>query len=198
MKLRGILLCGGASTRFGANKLLEILPAPSNERPGERLPMAAISARAFVAALDRVLAVTRPGERELRGILESQGCEVMESDRALEGLGASLAAGVEATAGADGWIVGLGDMPFISPDTIRAVRARLEAGALVAAPVDRSGRRGHPVGFSAALRAELLSLTGDQGARALVTRHRDGLVAFAVEDDGIFRDIDRREDVSGA
>jgi molybdenum cofactor cytidylyltransferase len=197
VELRGILLCGGASTRFGSNKLLEILPAPLNERPGERLPMAAITARAFVSALERVLAVTRPGQRELRQVLEAQGCEVMETDRALEGLGASLAAGVAGSAGADGWIVGLGDMPFIAPESIRAVRSRLEAGALVAAPVEASsGRRGHPVGFARALREELLALATDEGARTIIARHAGAFVPVLVEDPRIFRDIDRREDLA--
>src|SRR5207248_1664353 len=86
--LRVLLLCGGASVRFGRNKLIEKI--------GERSePMALVSARAYFGA-GRVLAVTRTGERELRALLEAAGCEVMESDRSIEGLGASLAAGVEA------------------------------------------------------------------------------------------------------
>jgi molybdenum cofactor cytidylyltransferase len=194
--VRGILLCGGASTRFGSEKLMEVIAAPSNERPGERLPMGAISARAFVAALDRVLAVTRPGAAELRELLEAQGCEVMETDRALEGLGSSLAAGVEACGDADGWIVGLGDMPFIAPETIRAVHARLREGAPIAAPVDGAGTRGHPVGFSKRFRAELLALRGDEGARGVLARHRGELAEVVVDDPGIHRDIDRREDLA--
>jgi molybdenum cofactor cytidylyltransferase len=195
VELRGILLCGGASTRFGADKLLEVISVPSNERPGERMPMAAASARSYVSALDRVLAVTRPGQGALRALLEAQGCEVMETDRALGGLGESLAAGVEACAAADGWIVGLGDMPFIAPATVEAVRHALEKGALVAAPFSAPGKRGHPVGFAARLRAELLAISGDEGARTVIERHRAALVEVTVDDPGIHRDIDRREDL---
>ena len=193
---RGLLLCGGASTRFGSNKLLEVIAAPSNERPGDELPMAALAARALVSAVHRVTAVIRPGQPEVRALLAAQGCEVVETPRALEGLGASLAAGVAASPGDDGWIVALGDMPFIDPLTIRAVAAAIENGALVAAPVDASGRRGHPVGFGRALREDLASLCGDEGARSVVERHREALHAVRVDDPGIFRDIDRREDLT--
>jgi molybdenum cofactor cytidylyltransferase len=189
LDIRGILLCGGASTRFGADKLVEILP-------GADAPIAVVSARACRAAMGRVLAVVRPGARTLRELLEAQGCEVMETDRALAGLGSSLAAGVEAAADADGWIVALGDMPFVAPPTIAAVRDRIASGTLIAAPVASQRRHGHPVGFHAHLRSELLALTGDEGARSIVARHRADLVEVEVDDEGIYRDIDRREDLS--
>jgi molybdenum cofactor cytidylyltransferase len=98
---------------------------------------------------------------------------------------------VSATDRADGWIVALGDMPLVSPATIRAVRDALVDGALLAAPVARaSGARGHPVAFSAALRPELLALDGDVGARGIVERHRDELRILPTEDPGIVIDLD--------
>ena len=191
MEIRGLLLCGGASVRFGRDKLLE----PLGDR---RHPIAAVSAHALVAAMGRVLAVTRTGRADLRAMLEGAGCEVIETDRSLEGLGSSLAAGVEASAGAGGWVVALADMPFIDVATIRAVRAAVEEGALIAAPVDRaSGRRGHPVGFAARLREELSAIRGDEGARSVIERHRDSVCLISVGDPGVVRDIDRPCDLSG-
>ena len=189
MDVRGLLLCGGASLRFGRDKLLERI-GPAGEA------MAVISARTLIAASDRVLAVTRPGSRELRTLLEQEGCEVIESDRTLGGLGSSLAAGVEASAGAGGWLVALADMPFIRSHTVHAVRDALAAGALIAAPRDRaSGTRGHPVGFAPALREELVAIRGDEGARSVIQRHRDAVRLVEVDDAGILRDIDRPEDL---
>ena len=182
-----MLLCGGASVRFGRDKLVETIG-------GE--PMAVVSARALVGAMGRVLAVTRPGRQDLRDVLEAAGCEVMETDRALDGLGSSLAAGVEASADADGWVIGLADMPSIREATIRAVRAAMEQGALIAAPADRaSGARGHPVGFRSAFRQELIALRGDEGARSVIQRHRDAIRLVAVDDPGITHDVDRPEDL---
>ena len=190
MDVRGLLLCGGASVRFGRDKLLEKIG-----EAGE--PMALVSARHLLASADRVLAVTRTGRGDLREVLESLGCEVVETDRALEGLGSSLSAGVEASAEADGWIVTLADMPFILPGTIHAVRSAIEAGARIAAPRDRaSGKRGHPVAFAAALREELLAIRGDEGARSVIQRHLDQVRLVEVDDAGIARDIDRPEDLA--
>ena len=188
MNLRGLLLCGGASVRFGRDKLSEKI---------DGVPMAVVSARPLVDAMGRVLAVTRPGRHDLRAFLEAAGCEVMETDRALEGLGSSLAAGVEASADADGWVIALADMPSIREQTIRAVRSALEEGALIAAPSDRaSGARGHPVGFRSALRQELLDLRGDEGARSVIQRHRDAIRLVAEDDPGITHDVDRPADLA--
>ena len=69
---------------------------------------------------------------------------------------------------ADGWLIALADMPFVRPETIRAVLAALAKGAAIAAPSYR-GERGHPVGFARAFYEELSTLKGDAGARELDT-----------------------------
>jgi molybdenum cofactor cytidylyltransferase len=139
------------------------------------------------------LAVIRPGDGALRYALTQEGCTVLESERSREGMGESLADGISATRDAAGWIVALGDMPFIAPRTVALVRAQLEIGALLAAPVDAQGRRGHPVGFGSTLREALLALRGDTGARLVVSHHHDELVPVPVDDPGIFIDIDTPE-----
>lgn len=177
-----MLLCGGASRRFGGNKLLE----------GDE-PLAARAARNLMQGTGQVLAVVPLGQTGLRELLEPLGCEVLETDRTSRGMGASIAAGIEASAQSTGWVVALGDMPLIRPDTVRRVRRAIEEGAALAAPF-ADGRRGHPVGFSARLREELLLLDGDAGAREVITRHGERMERIASDDPGIFVDIDTRED----
>lgn len=192
MEIRALLLCGGASRRFGSDKLLAAIPGEEAEGP-----IAARSARNLLEGAGNALAVIPLGAKGLRETLEAVGCEVVESDRTALGMGASLAAAVTATDRADGWIVALGDMPLVAPATIHALRDLLAEGALLAAPVARaSGRRGHPVAFSAALRTELLALDGDIGARGIVERHRDDLRILATEDPGIVIDLDTAAQVS--
>ena len=88
-------------------------------------------------------------------------------------------------------------MPFIREGTMHAVHQALAAGALIAAPRDRvSGARGHPVGFAAGLRDELIAIRGDEGARSVIQRHRDAVQLIEVDDAGITRDIDRPEDLA--
>ena len=185
MGIAGVLLCGGASSRFGSDKLV-----------AGREPIAVRAARNLIAGAGHALAVIPLGRGALREALEAAGCEILESDRTARGMGASLAAGVESTARADGWIVALGDMPGVRVGTITAVRAALERGAAIAAPFDAHGRRGHPVGFSARLRDELLALDGDIGAREVLRRHAEAIEAIATDDPGIFIDIDTPADLS--
>lgn len=184
MEIAALLLCGGAARRFGADKLL-----------AGAVPLAVRAANNLHAGGGRVLAVIPPARAELREHLEAAGCEILETDRTARGMGASIAAGVEATATRGAWIVALGDMPLVAPETIAAVRAALEAGATIAAPYDGGGRRGHPVGFSASLRDELLALDGDTGARAILERHAALIVKVRSDDPGIFVDIDTPQDL---
>lgn len=184
--IAGILLAAGAGSRFGGEKLLHPLE--------DGVAIAAHAARSLLAATSDVVAVVRWGDFPLYDMLEQEGCQVTMFQGAARGMGASLAHGVAQARGADGWVVALADMPRISPDTMRAVMAALEEGALIAAPVCK-GERGHPVGFGAALREELLALDGDQGARTVVERHRDALKLVECEDEGIFYDIDRKADL---
>jgi molybdenum cofactor cytidylyltransferase len=166
---------------------------------GDQLPMVVHAARNLRQGAGNALAVIPRGATELRRILEDAGCEILESDDTRRGLGASLAAGVAHVPGASGWIVALGDMPFVRAATIASVRSALEGGAVVAAPVlTATGVRGHPVGFSGALKDELLVCDGDEGARSVIERHRAALVSVAVDDRGIVIDIDTPEDLDAA
>lgn len=184
--IAGLLLCGGAGRRFGADKLLA----------GEE-PIVARAARNLRAGAGNALAVIPLRRPSLHAVLESAGCAILETDRTHEGMGASLAAGVEAAAAAQGWIVALGDMPLVDPRTIEAVRRALERGAPMAAPYDRAGRRGHPVGFARGLLADLLALGGDVGARDLLARHACMVERVVTDDPGIFVDIDTKADLEG-
>ena len=188
---RVLLLAGGRASRFGSDKLL----APVN-RAGNARPMAEHAARNAIEGAGGALAVIPPNAAALRAVLERAGCQIVESARTARGLGASIAAGVAHAADAQGWIVALADMPFIAPGTFAAVSAALGKGASIAAPVSPSGERGHPVGFSRALQAELLALDGDQGARVILQRHAGDIVALEVDDPAILFDIDTPQDLT--
>src|SRR5450830_1429513 len=176
----GILLAAGRGRRFdpsGARKkLLQLLP-------GSHDTVLAASARALTAALPRVVAV----------VLRVAGCEVIVCADADSGMAASLAAALRAVPDGASLIVALGDMPWVAQSTVQAVAHALAQGAIIAAPVYQ-GRRGNPVGLSAALLPALLALRGDEGARGLIERH--GFTAVPVDDAGIVRDVDEAGDLT--
>lgn len=187
-RIVGILLAGGAGSRFGGAKLLHPLE--------DGVAIAAHAARNLLAVLPEVIAVVRWGDFPLYEMLEEEGCRVSMSRDALRGMGASLAHAVGEARTADGWVVALADMPRVSPDSVRGVMNALEHGATIAAP-RYEGRRGHPVGFAAALREELLALDGDTGARSILERHAGEVELIECPDPGVLFDIDRKSDLGG-
>jgi molybdenum cofactor cytidylyltransferase len=187
LKFVGLLLAAGSATRFGSDKLQHALP--------HGVAIAVQAARHLKSEVSRVVAVVRPEGGQTARALATEGCEVVVCDRAAEGMGASLACAARAAGAADGYLVALGDMPFVRPSTIGAVRDALAAGAALAAPYWRA-RRGHPVGFAGSFRAELEALSGDEGARHLIDAHAARLVKVPVGNPGAIRDIDKPSDLA--
>lgn len=183
----GILLAAGSSTRFGSNKLLHLLP--------DGTPIAIAAARNLKAAIPTSLAVVHPDNLELVDLFATEGLTVVACRTATQGMGASLACGVRASSHATGWIVALADMPFIQPSTLMEISRQIEQGAPLAAPV-YLGQRGHPVGFGHEFFEELASLSGDQGARAIVRAHASRATLLPSADPGILADIDSTDDIA--
>ena len=183
----GILLAAGSAQRFGAPKLLHPLH--------DGVPVAVAAARALQQALPNSIAVVRPGDHALIKLFTELGMQTVENSRAGEGMGTSLAAGVNATANAGGWLIALADMPWIQATTITALVDRMKNGASMVAP-EYEGQRGHPVGFSLRWRQPLQALSGDKGAWDLITNHSHELELLATEDAGVVKDVDHPQDLT--
>ena len=201
----GILLAAGRGRRFdpggAANKLLQPLAGAGGDC------VVAASARRLLSCLDTVVAVVAPDDGGVAVLLRALGCEVTVCPDADSGMAASLVYAIGHSLSLNlpqnapqnrpqtrpqGWLIALGDMPFVRADTIAALRDALVAGAGIVVPV-HGGRRGNPAGFGAASLPDLLALHGDQGARAII---KAGVVTeVQVDDPGIFSDIDTRSDL---
>ena len=185
-RIAGVLLAAGSGTRFGGDKLVHPL--------ADGVAIAAHAARNLLAARLEVVAVVRPGDFPLADLLEQEGCYVTVCADAARGMGHTLAHGIASARDAQGWVVALADMPRIRPATITTIAEAIVEGAAIAAPAYH-GERGHPVGFGSSLRGELLALSGDSGAKAVLTRHADALRVIECEDPGVVQDIDRPDDL---
>ena len=185
-EIAGILLAAGSARRFGTPKLLHPLQ--------DGLPVAAAAAQTLVQVLPNTLAVVKPGDHALIELFTELGLHIVENPLADEGMGTSLAAGINATAREDGWLIALADMPWIQPTTISALVDRLENGASMVAPV-YAGRRGHPAGFASRWLQPLRDLRGDKGARDLIVENSDALELLTTEDAGVLRDVDYPHDL---
>lgn len=114
-----------------------------------------------------------------------------------EGMGHSIARGVALAPDASGWLILPGDLPAISPHSLRAVAQALRVQGAVVRPQIK-GQWGHPVGFSAACKPQLLQLTGDTGAQSVVraAQTQSELHALALDDWGALADTDTLADLS--
>lgn len=182
----GVLLAAGAGTRFGGGKLLH--------RLADGTAIAVAAANRVRPACERLVAVVRPGDEDLAALLQNAGCEIVVCQEAEGGMGHSLAAGVRASADASAWLVALADMPFIEVASHQAVADCLRSGASMAA-AQYQGTRGHPVGFHQSWFSQLAALTGDRGARAILGERSAHVTLCNVDDPGVVRDIDHREDL---
>ncbi|HEY9269831.1 nucleotidyltransferase family protein, partial [Achromobacter sp.] len=146
---------------------------------------------------DLVVAVVRPGSAALAGLLRTEDCRVLETERAGEGMGASLAAAAQYLQGLpdtpEAVLVALADMPWIRRTSLEGVLDALRH-APMAAP-SYQGQRGHPVGFRAELLPQLAALSGDEGARRVLKQ--PGLQLVLVDDPGVLRDVDTPADLDG-
>ena len=185
MRIWGVLLAAGRAQRFGGDKLL----ARFAEGPHSGEAVGVVAYRNLRAAIADVIVAVRPVDETLRGTFEALGARTIVAERADDGLGASIAAAVRACGSGDAYVLALADMPFVRPSTIERIAEALAGGASIVAP--RYGAtRGHPVGFSGEHRDALMALTGDEGARSIVERHRAALALIDVDDAGVLRDID--------
>jgi molybdenum cofactor cytidylyltransferase len=184
-----IVVAAGKGTRFADvdHKLAQNLGAHSvlgttlRHAIASELPVIVVTteslselARRTVAARDVVIVpeVGTPGQEGL-------------------GMGYSIAMGVTARANAGGWLILPGDMPLVQPSSIAAVARELNQHPVVCAQY--KGRRGHPVGFAAELYSELAMLSGDDGARRLVSRYP--ALGLELDDPGVLVDVDTQGDL---
>lgn len=185
-KLTGVLIAAGQSRRFGGDKLLHPMQ--------DGTPLALMALRNLRPVCRNVVAVLRPEQERLAGLLWDEGARIVTSEDCRSGMGHSLAVGVRACADADGWLLTLADMPYVRTATMQCVADAVVAGASIAAPVHEA-QRGHPVGFSRKWFAQLAGLSGDSGARQLLQAYADEVTLIACTDGGIHRDIDTPADL---
>jgi len=175
-RVAAVLLAAGQSTRFGA---ADKLHADLDGRP--LVTHAATTLRAV--GFGALIAVCGPATAPML-----DGFDVVINDAPGEGQARSIRLGVAhaLTCDVDAVLVALGDMPFVTEAHLRALLAA--DGDMAASALD--GQAMPPALFSRAAAAHLLTLHGDQGARALLT------AAVLVSGDvAMLADIDRPSDL---
>ncbi len=120
------------------------------------------------------------------------------------GMGDSIAAAVRQTPDAAGWLILPADLPLIQPATLLQVAQALQTAPVVRPCIasadgveDAAAEKfGHPVGFGAVCKHDLLNLSGNKGAAGIIIAY--AAIKLIVNDVGIVTDIDTVDDLAKA
>lgn len=187
----GIILAAGESKRFGEPKQLLRLDG--------RFLIERVLQAALESNLDFVVLVLGcEHDRIQRSLLKRTGhpkCAVLVNPDYRYGLSSSLKAGIaRIQLDFPSAMFLLGDQPMVSAALInRLLQQFAQSEKSICVPAHR-GTRGNPTLFGKPHYAAILNLTGDTGARDLITTHPEEVLTVDVPDPLVFLDIDRRED----
>ena len=185
-QVAGIILAAGRSRRMAPlNKLLV------SDTKGIAMVTRVVD-NVLASGVRPVLVVTGHERERVQAALSGRPVIFIHAEDYAEGLSASLKAGLAALPPEpEGVLIALGDMPLVEADVMARILAAFDPaeGRAIVQPTFR-GKQGNPVLWGREFIAEMMTITGDVGARQLVGRHADRLIEVEVPDDGVLRDFD--------
>jgi molybdenum cofactor cytidylyltransferase len=181
-----IVPAAGRSRRFGSQKLLA-------DVGGE--PLLNRTLRAILdAGVGRAVVVTAPhADLSSVALLADSRVSLATNPDPDRGMLSSIQAGL-AHASGDPILVLPADMPFVAPGTIALVRDECIRRLRAVIPVS-GGLRGHPVAFPGTLRQLVLQAPAEVTLKDALGSAFADADELAVDDPGVLRDVDRREDL---
>jgi molybdenum cofactor cytidylyltransferase len=193
-QVAALVLAAGRSRRMAPlNKLLV------SDRAG--VPMIVRVVDQVLASRARPVIVVTGHERErVEEALAGRPVIFAHADDYAEGLSASLKAGLAAVPPtAEGVMVCLGDMLLVTQAMMERIMGTFdpEEGRAIVQPTFR-GKQGNPMLWAREFLPEMLTITGDIGARHLAARHAARLAEVEMPDDAVLRDFDTTESLRGA
>lgn len=184
-RIGALLLAAGQSHRMGrVNKLLAEVAG--------KLMVRRVAECLIASAAEPVLVVTGHQHKAVEAALADLGTIFVHNPDFAAGLSTSLRHGLAALPeDLDGVVVALGDMPRLKPRVIDKLIAAFDPleGRSICIPTWH-GKRGNPVLLARRFFAELQTISGDVGAKALIGDYPEMVCEVPVEDDGVLIDAD--------
>jgi molybdenum cofactor cytidylyltransferase len=193
-----IILAAGSSSRMGAGRHKLLLPL------GNRPVLAhVITATLASQARPIVLVLGHQAEQvrtHVATFAVSPAVISIENPHYLQGMSTSLRAGLQTLIQSEkichslaGVIILLGDQPLMTAHSIDAlITCKQTTDKRIIAPL-YNGKRGNPVLFDASLFPELMEISGDEGARSVIERHKQEVATLELSDTVTNYDVDTWE-----
>lgn len=183
--ISGIVMASGFSRRMGADKLMFEF--------GERTVVERVIAATVISELDEVIVVCR--DFDVLKIAESLGALAVVNENAQLGQSESIRLGVISTnPEADGLMFIVADMPLLESRVIDMLIHEFSMNLESIIVPLYNGVRGNPVIFPASLKEELMSLSGDEGGRAIIEKFSERVIFVETGSSQSGMDIDTKED----
>lgn len=203
-------MAAGQGSRFRAQAGTDKLLARYETGVGESTLVLQQTLRNLKGIGQRRVVVTRPDNGEVAALARREGFDVLAVQTL--GMGETLAQAIAAEPNHRGWLIALGDMPFVQPETFRQI-AEAVSEDVIAVPfcslknsvspassnspdgtlVVGTPVAGNPVAFGRRYFKALCALTGDRGGRGLFGQGE--LRWVECSDPGIYRDVDVPDDL---
>lgn len=184
MRIAAAVLAAGASSRLGAPKQLLKLN-------GETLVHRAARC-ALESGADRVIVIVGDAGDLVTRELEDLDVAVVRNELWHSGMSSSLRAAVRAASQFDALLVLLCDQPLVTGMDLRILLSAWKADGRSIAAASYGQSLGVPAVFDRSLFEELLALTGDRGAKAVILADEDRVTAVTIT--AAATDIDSPED----
>jgi len=184
--ISAIVLAAGESTRFGHCKQLQLI--------GEKPMLEHTLDHVRLSRASEIIVVLGASAQEIQKQIRLEPERVIFNPHFAEGMSSSIQAGLRAASGHAALVVHA-DQPFVKPETMdRLIDEYERVRPKIVMPM-YNGSRGNPVLVDRALFAEMMSLRGDIGFRAIFEKHAASIAQVAVDDPGVIRDVDKPSDL---
>jgi CTP:molybdopterin cytidylyltransferase MocA len=190
VRVTAVVPAAGRSSRFGGMKLLApVAGEPLLQHTLRSLLDGGVDEIVLVAAPDvSFAAVPLAADPRVRLVANEQ------PDR---GMFSSIQTGLAAVPGGPDVILVLpADMPFVKASTVAAVGAAAQSERVIVPLYE--GRRGHPIALPVLFRRALLDADPTRSLKDALRTAGAPLVELSVDDPGVLRDVDVREDLEGS
>ena len=197
-----IILAAGSSSRMGGGRHKLLLPL--HDRP----VLAHVIDATLASQAHPVVIVLGHQAEQVRTKINSYAAHphliIVENPDYLQGMSTSMHLGIQilisngyaknkASYAVDSALIVLGDQPLITPRVIDSLITtyRTTRKRIVAPLYD--GKRGSPVLFDKSYFPELLEISGDEGGRKVLERHREDVEVVEISDTVANFDVDTWE-----